>query len=61
MDITYGCMDIWLWLKFMTESVDVIDYVGINPYIIIEFADYVHAYMFDETTQEVCHISGYEK
>ena len=45
----------------MTESVDVIDYVGINPYIIIEFADYVHAYMFDETTQEVCHISGYEK
>ena len=48
MDITYGCMDIWLWLKFMTESVDVIDYVGINPYIIIEFADYVHAYMFDD-------------
>ena len=61
MDITYGCMDIWLWLKFMTESVDVIDYVGINPYIIIEFADYVHAYMFDEVTQEVCHISGYKK
>ena len=45
----------------MTESVDVIDYVGINPYIIIEFADYVHAYMFDEVTQEVCHISGYAK
>ena len=61
MDITYECMDIWLWLKFMTESVDVIDYVGINPYVIIEFADYVHAYMFDEATQEVCHISGYEK
>ena len=61
MDITYGCMDVWLWLKFMTESVDVIDYVGINPYIIIEFADYVHAYMFNETTQEVCHINGYVK
>ena len=61
MDITYGCMDIWLWLKFITESVDVVDYVGINPYVIIEFADYVHAYIFDEATQEVCHISGYAK
>ena len=54
-------MDIWLWLKFITESVDVVDYVGINPYVIIEFADYVHAYIFDEATQEVCHISGYKK
>ena len=61
MDITYGCMDIWLWLKFMTESVDVIDYVGINPYIIVELPTYVHAYMFDDVTQEVCHISGYAK
>ena len=60
MDITYECMDIWLWLKFIS-MMDVIDYVGINPYVIIEFADYVHAYMFDEATQEVCHISGHAK
>ena len=61
MDITYGCMDVWLWLKFMTESVDIIDYAGINPYVIVEFADYVHAYIFNEATQEVCHISGHTK
>ena len=60
MDITYECMDIWLWLKFIS-MMDVIDYVGINPYIIVELPTYVHAYMFDEATQEVCHISGYEK
>ena len=60
MDITYECMDIWLWLKFIS-MMDVIDYVGINPYIIVELPTYVHAYMFDETTQEVCHISGYAK
>ena len=60
MDITYECMDIWLWLKFIS-MMDVIDYVGINPYIIVELPTYVHAYMSDEATQEVCHISGYEK
>ena len=60
MDITYECMDIWLWLKFIS-MMDVIDYVGINPYIIVELPTYVHAYMFDEVAQEVCHISGYEK
>ena len=36
-------------------------YVGINPYIIVELPTYVHAYMFDEVAQEVCHVSGYEK
>ena len=60
MDITYECMNIYLWLKFM-QQMDIVDQVGINPYIIVEFADYVHAYIFDEATQEVCHISGYEK
>ena len=60
MDITYECMDIWLWLKFIS-MMDVIDYVGINPYIIVELPTYVHAYMFDEVTQEVCHISRYAK
>ena len=60
MDITYECMDIWLWLKFIS-MMDVIDYVGINPYIIVELPTYVHAYMFDDVTQEVCHISGYAK
>ena len=60
MDITYECMNIWLWLKFMSQM-DIVDQVGINPYIIVEFANYIHAYMFDEVAQEVCHISGYEK
>ena len=60
MDITYECMNIYLWLKFIS-MMDVVDYMGINPYIIVEMPNYVHAYMFDEVTQEVCHISGYVK
>ena len=60
MDITYECMNIYLWLKFIS-MMDVVDYMGINPYIIVEMPNYVHAYMFDEVTQDVCHLSGHAK
>ena len=60
MDITYECMNVFLWLKFMSQM-DIVNKTGINPYAIVEFANYVHVYMFNEATQEVCHISGYAK
>ena len=60
MDITYQCMDAWQWLVFMFK-LDALEYTGHAPFIIVEFADYVHAYIFHEDIQEVCHIQGYEK
>ena len=60
MDITYGCMDVWLWLKFMSQM-DIVSQVGHEPFIIVEFANHVHAYIVDTVNQEVCHIKGYAK
>ena len=53
-------MDAWEWLLFMFK-LDAPEYTGHAPFIIVEFADYVHAYIFHEDIQEVCHIQGYEK
>ena len=53
-------MDVWLWLKFMSQM-DIVSQVGHEPFIIVEFANHVHAYIVDTVNQEVCHIKGYAK
>ena len=60
MDITYECLHIYDWLRFM-QSLDIVNKAGINPFIIVEFVDYVHAYVYNEAIEEVCHIGAYEK
>ena len=60
MDITYLCMDVWLWLLFMAQ-LDIVAQTAHDPFIIVEFENYVHAYIVDTVNQEVCHVKGHAK
>ncbi len=60
MDLTYECMNIWEWLKFM-DMMDIVSKAGINPFFIVEMPTAIHVYEFNEAAQEMCHIKGIVK